>query len=93
MIHYEIDHVLLENHSTPQKQNLSEVKDPKEKRLINRQHKVSLALYNEEKKKQQYSQFQETGIPPLNITGQIKKKKNQKNRPTANTTTTKRYTK
>ena len=77
----------------PQKHDLSDVKDPKEKRLINRQHKVSLALYNEEKKKQQYSQFQETGIPPLNITGQIKKKKNQKNRPTANTTTTKRYTK
>ena len=31
-------------------------------------------------------------IPPLYINGQIKKKKNQKNRPTANTTT-KRYTK
>ena len=76
----------------PQKQDLSDVKDPKEKRLINRQHKVSLARYNEEKKKQQYSEFQETGIPPLNITGQIKKKKNQKNRPTANTTN-KRYTK
>ena len=28
MIHYEIDHVLLENHSTPQKQDLSDVKDP-----------------------------------------------------------------
>ena len=62
----------------PQKQDLSDVKDPKEKRLINRQHKASLALYNEEKKKQQYSQFQETGIPPLNITGQIKKKEPEK---------------
>jgi hypothetical protein len=53
MIHYEIDRVLLENHSTPQKQNLSEVKDPKEKKIINRQHKVSLALYNQEKTKAQ----------------------------------------
>jgi hypothetical protein len=76
----------------PAKQDLSDVKDPKEKRLINRQHKVSLARYNEEKKKEEYAQFQETGIPPLNINGQIKKKKNQKNGPTANTTT-KRYTK
>ena len=33
MIHYEIDRVLLKNHSTPQKQNLSEVKDPKEKEI------------------------------------------------------------
>ena len=31
-----------------------------------------------------------TGLPPLNINGQIKKKKNQKNSPTANTTP-KRY--
>ena len=69
---------LTEKPKLPEKQDLSDVKDPKEKRLINRQHKVSLARYNEEKKKEQYAQFQETGIPPLNINGQIKKKKEPK---------------
>ena len=74
----------------PIKQDLSEIQDPKEKRLINKQHKITLAKYNEDKKKEMLLESKITGLPPLNINGQIKKKKNQKNSPTANTTP-KRY--
>ena len=70
----------------PIKQDLSEIQDPKEKRLINKQHKITLAKYNEDKKKEMLLESKITGLPPLNINGQIKKKKNQKNSPTANTT-------
>ena len=67
----------------PIKQDLSEIQDPK-------QYKITLAKYNEDKKKEMLLESKITGLSPLNINGQIKKKKNQKNSPTANSTP-KRY--
>ena len=48
------------------------------------------SLPKKDKKKEMLLESKITGLPPLNINGQIKKKKNQKNSPTANITP-KRY--
>ena len=78
MIHYEIDRVLLENHSTPQKKKLV-LKDPKDKEIYQQAERSQFgSLQSGKDKSTVVFGVQETGIPPLNINGQIKKKRTRK---------------